>query len=633
MNIRSRYLINNMMFGLIPIFFIIALFFFLNRQQAQSNMQNTLQNYVSAFKDDLANRINQLQDYAFFISRISRTDVFRANGINDLDFPVSIESYDIRLFELFKQDQMIYRDTYAWRDSKYFTSDESAANIWKELSGSQYSIYYKMSFPEIVSNILVVRSCSIVADDNGNKIGYASVTTPLDYEYLSKFPVVSDNLIYFIQAGNYFVFSNPNLDDPRFQQKMLNVDYDDRLGYGMINFENLGDYICYKQTLYSKPLRLSNRIEQQVIAEIGVLYNYGVFFNQYYLLQKVSLIVIIGSLIAVFMFSYFSARKVTNPILQLKHEVENYERDMRPVTKPANVSDEILSLRQSVSEMTEKILFKTIEREVDRQSLRERNQTLTKELDLARTIQMKFIPQESPLETIAYVYKPMERVGGDFFDFIQLPDGRIGIFISDVSGHGVSAAFVTSIIKSFSSQALTLFYDPALYLYELNDFLCQFSTDFFVTAIYGVYDPAKNVFNYSNAGHNFIIGIEKDGKARYLEGKRCAPLAIFTNKILTEHKLIFENETADLNEFAKALFYTDGLTEAANRELCRIYPNTAIPDFEKDELFKALKKYCKLSPKKFLAGIMSNLVDFRGEDNFDDDICMICLETPNKKSK
>jgi hypothetical protein len=73
---------------------------------------------------------------------------------------------------------------------------------------------------------------------------------------------------------------------------------------------------------------------------------------------------------------------------------------------------------------------------------------IEEELSMARRIQMQFIPERSPREGVAFYYRSMEKVGGDFFDFVIIDENRMGVFLSDVSGHGVPAAFVTSIIKT-----------------------------------------------------------------------------------------------------------------------------------------------------------------------------------------
>ena len=97
----------------------------------------------------------------------------------------------------------------------------------------------------------------------------------------------------------------------------------------------------------------------------------------------------------------------------------------------------------------------------EQNKLKLQNEIVQEELNLARKMQMHFIPDKSPNPAIAFYYRPMYQVGGDYFEFVSFPDNRLGIFVSDASGHGVSAAFVTSMIKSISLQAASLIDSPA----------------------------------------------------------------------------------------------------------------------------------------------------------------------------
>ena len=94
-----------------------------------------------------------------------------------------------------------------------------------------------------------------------------------------------------------------------------------------------------------------------------------------------------------------------------------------------------------------KVITRTIELEREKELLRSRNETIENELIIAKKIQKQIIPRTSPVDNIYAFYKPMDKVGGDFYDFIKYRESeKIGIFLSDVSGHGVPAAFITSMV-------------------------------------------------------------------------------------------------------------------------------------------------------------------------------------------
>ena len=256
--------------------------------------------------------------------------------------------------------------------------------------------------------------------------------------------------------------------------------------------------------------------------------------------------------------------------------------------------------------------------------LNKRNIIMEKDLDMARTIQICFIPDKSPADYIAFQYKPMEKVGGDFFDFIRFPDSdRIGIFISDVSGHGVPAAFITAMIKSSILQFSSYESNPSSILEKLNDLLVNQSADCFVTTFYGCYDPGTRELIYSSAGHNPPYIVTSD-KMEYLEIKsKAPPLAIMDTRKLKDMKKGFIDETVVLEKGSKLVLYTDGLIETVNINEKHyldeiIYENKILPG--------SFRAHFNKPAKLFIEGIYQDLVDFRGSNDFEDDVCIICVD-------
>lgn len=266
-----------------------------------------------------------------------------------------------------------------------------------------------------------------------------------------------------------------------------------------------------------------------------------------------------------------------------------------------------------------KVNTRTMELEREKELLRSRNETIENELIIAKKIQKQIIPRHSPVENIYAFYKPMDKVGGDFYDFLKYRDSdKIGIFLSDVSGHGVPAAFITSMVKTSILQAGACKEDPAGLLASLNDTLLNQTGGNFVTAFYGIYTPSTRDFIYSNSGHNppFILSA---GNVKNLDGKRSIPLAIFNNESLNTGNKIRSNNVMRFEIGDKILFYTDGLTEAVSR-----YDQNKF--FEDDLISEFIQKYSGNSPKEFIRNIYSELVKFHGSDLFEDDVCMICMD-------
>ncbi len=266
-----------------------------------------------------------------------------------------------------------------------------------------------------------------------------------------------------------------------------------------------------------------------------------------------------------------------------------------------------------------KVNIRTFELEKEKELLRSRNETIENELIIAKKIQKQIIPRYSPVENIYAFYKPMDKVGGDFYDFLKYRDSdNIGIFLSDVSGHGVPAAFITSMVKTSILQAGACKENPAELLASLNDTLLNQTGGNFVTAFYGIYTPSTREFIYSNSGHNPPF-IHSSGNVKSIDGKRSIPLAIFNNESLNTGNKIRSNNHIKFEYKDKILFYTDGLTEAGS-----FHDNNKY--FEDELIGELIQRYSSNPPKEFIRNIYDELVKFHGTDEFEDDICMICMD-------
>src|SRR3712207_4578959 len=139
------------------------------------------------------------------------------------------------------------------------------------------------------------------------------------------------------------------------------------------------------------------------------------------------------------------------------------------------------------------------------------------ELQVARRIQQASLPEEVPtLEgwQIAPYYRPAREVGGDFYDFFELKDGRVGIVVGDATGHGVPAALVVTATYSMLravAQALGSF-SPGELLAQVNEvLLARIPPNMFVTCFYALLDPKSASLSYANAGHDLPYLWHGDG--------------------------------------------------------------------------------------------------------------------------
>jgi len=155
---------------------------------------------------------------------------------------------------------------------------------------------------------------------------------------------------------------------------------------------------------------------------------------------------------------------------------------------------------------------------------------LDQELAVARLIQQNFLPRQVPeLDGwgVAADYRPAREVGGDFYDFIDLPDGRLGIVIGDVTDKGVPAALVMAATRSVLRASAQRLLEPGAVLERVNEHLCpDIPENMFVTCLYGVLEPDTGRLVFANAGHNLPV-MSVDGVVSELRA-RGMPLGLMT---------------------------------------------------------------------------------------------------------
>lgn len=256
--------------------------------------------------------------------------------------------------------------------------------------------------------------------------------------------------------------------------------------------------------------------------------------------------------------------------------------------------------------------------EHERNELRRRNTIIEDELEMARAIQQQLIPQDVPSDRMAALYRPMEAIGGDYFDFFSL-DGRVGIFVSDVAGHGVPAALVASMVKSLIAGTTALLSHPARLLSYLNEVLVGQTRQRFVTAFYCIYDAERRSLIWSTAGQNPPLLVHDGAVSRIETPTRHVPIAFIDRDALEDAGVEYEDYRSDLPREAKLLLYTDGLVEAPKQD----DPSVRFGDV----LDGVLLDHSDLPPKEFLDAVLDDLVSFCGTDELPDDVCAICVST------
>ncbi len=201
---------------------------------------------------------------------------------------------------------------------------------------------------------------------------------------------------------------------------------------------------------------------------------------------------------------------------------------------------------------------------VSRIAARER---FLKELEIARNVQMRFLPARTPqfpgLE-LASICRPAMEVGGDYFDFVPHGQEALSVFIGDVSGKGVSAAFFMTMAKGIIKTLVKRMASPKQLLTEMNEVFYENSPkEIFISLIYGYFDMNKKTLTFARAGHNPLIVHKSQGEEPELLHPK--GLAIGMDSGVHFARTI-EEITVPLAPGDTFVFYTDGISESMNTE-------------------------------------------------------------------
>ncbi len=255
---------------------------------------------------------------------------------------------------------------------------------------------------------------------------------------------------------------------------------------------------------------------------------------------------------------------------------------------------------------------------ISEEKLRERNAMIEKDLRNAQIIQRALLPDAVPsLAQLRIEFRnySLDAVGGDYFSFTPLREGGLGVFIGDVSGHGVSAALFLSLLKATADRICRKYgQQPRDFIQRLNDELIMNMPHYFITGIYGFFNftgssPATS-FTFSKGGHpDPVIYSRSTGEVKLLKCR---------GTILGKFDFAeYYEETVPVQKGDRIFLYTDGLPETRNAHN-QIFGFAEIPSLirraHRDDLAETLD------------AVLAELHTFRGHVNLDDDVVLIGIE-------
>lgn len=244
---------------------------------------------------------------------------------------------------------------------------------------------------------------------------------------------------------------------------------------------------------------------------------------------------------------------------------------------------------------------------------------MQQELDVAHTIQASFLPDGSPNIpgcSVATHWQAARQVGGDFYDFLPLSDGKWGIVIADVADKGVPAALFMALSRTILRTVAFNREDPAHVLMRSNEIIAREArSDLFVTVFYGVWDPATERFTYANAGHNPPLLLQPNGTFQALPGHGVA-LGVLP-------EIHMKSLSMPLRPGETVILYTDGVTEAINEDF---------DEFGLDRLQVAARTSARRSASEIVQHVTDNIRDHTGQTAQFDDMTLIIVKRQTMKA-
>jgi serine phosphatase RsbU (regulator of sigma subunit)/catechol 2,3-dioxygenase-like lactoylglutathione lyase family enzyme len=228
------------------------------------------------------------------------------------------------------------------------------------------------------------------------------------------------------------------------------------------------------------------------------------------------------------------------------------------------------------------------------------------DLAIAKEVQSRLFPQRHPpLQTLSYggLCYPARAVGGDYYDFLDLGKGRLGLVVGDIAGKGIAAALLMANLQAnLRSQCATAWEQPQRFLQSVNQLFYENSgKSDYATIFFAEYDDQTRQLRYSNCGHPPAFLLRRDQAVERLESTSTV-LGLFERwDCAIEERQLYPGDTLAL--------YTDGATESSD---------LAGEEFGEGRLLEALNQYRELSWQELLAAVTAQLRQFSPREQADD---------------
>ncbi len=336
------------------------------------------------------------------------------------------------------------------------------------------------------------------------------------------------------------------------------------------------------------------------------------------------ILTLVLALLLLFVVVYFVIRRMTQPLHAFSKSAHRIaEGDFHTPLPQISSKDEMMMLRDSFHFM-QTSLTSYIDRLKETTSAKER---IESELNIAREIQMSMIPKVFPpyperndIDIFALM-QPAKEVGGDLYDFF-IDGNKIYFAVGDVSGKGVPASLFMAVTRSIFRSVATSMGTPSAIIQAMNHAMCEGNdANMFVTLFIGIMDFSTGQMTYCNAGHNPPVLMSETGEVGFVDVAACTglPVGVFDG-------MPYSDQTMDIRFGSKLILYTDGLTEAENKQ-AQLYGD--------DRLMATLRRkgFASMHVKDLLENLYADVEAHVAGAEQSDDLTLMVMEFKGEHQK
>lgn len=244
------------------------------------------------------------------------------------------------------------------------------------------------------------------------------------------------------------------------------------------------------------------------------------------------------------------------------------------------------------------------------------------DLSIASGIQQMLLPRHTltfaALDLDAR-YTPAQKVGGDLYDIIGLPDGRLGVVVADVSGKGISASLLMAIVRTSLRHIAPRHASPAKVLTELNRAIAMdIHGGLYVTMLYAVIDIARNTVSFARAGHELPLFVRRDSvsgaQVSHFAGSEGMPVGMVPDELFAE---VITDQIEPFAPGDVMVLYTDGITET---------PNDDMKEYSGARLADVVRRFQERTAREINDGILESVEKFSGDAPQRDDLTLVSVK-------